>query len=129
MWASKRSAIRWKNFKKFGAKILRKIACERGEAESAFVLLPLLTLFLIAMQISIAVHGRNMEKISIQSDASRRALSGDFHDGDEFIHIGNSGTRGGIDLLVTHKESRMKTLLGDERSTQVDGLAIVENQR
>lgn len=109
--------------------MINKLGCERGDTESSLVLIPLLTLFLIAMQISVAVHGRNMEKVSTQSDASQRALTGDFKDGDEFIHIANSGTRGGLDLLVTHKESRMPHLFGEERSSVVDGIAIVENQR
>lgn len=108
---------------------LRAARSERGSSESALVLIPLMTLFLIAMQISVAVHARNMEKISVQSDASQRALTGDFRDGDEFIHISDSGTRGGLDLLVTHRQSRLPDLLGNERSTKVDGIAIVENQR
>ena len=109
--------------------LLRALRSERGSSESALVLIPLITLFLIAMQISVAVHARNMEKISVQSDASQRALTGDFRDGDEFIHISNSGTRGGLDLLVAHKERRLPDLLGNERSASVDGIAIVENQR
>ena len=109
--------------------LLRFAKSERGNSESALVLIPLMTLFLIAMQISVAVHARNMEKISVQSVASQRALTGDFQVGDEFIHISNSGTRGGLDLLVTHKESRLPDLLGNERSSKVDGIAIVENQR
>lgn len=109
--------------------ILRIVKSERGNSESALVLIPLMTLFLIAMQVSVAVHARNMEKISVQSDASQRALTGDFREGDEFIHIADSGTRGGLDLLVTHKASRLPELFRSERSTNVDGIAVVENQR
>jgi hypothetical protein len=76
-----------------------------------------------------------MEKISAQSDASRRALDGDFREGDEFIHIANSGTRGGLDLLISHRERTISSLISipgvtdSERMATVDGIAIVENQR
>lgn len=97
--------------------------------ESSIVLIPLLTLFLTGMQISMTVHTRNMEKIAAQSDASQRALEGEFQEGDEFIHIANSGTRGGLDLLVSHRERTIGALIGSDRKAEVDGIAIVENQR
>lgn len=108
----------------------------RGSSESAMVLIPLLLLFLIGIQISIAIHERNLLKISAQDEAGKRAISGDFEAGDEFIHIENSGDGQNLDLVIVRKEGQLINLiphfLNDEassRALEVNGFAIVENQR
>ena len=108
----------------------------RGSSESAMVLIPLLLLFLIGMQISIAIHERNILKISAQDEAGKRAISGSFVAGDEFLHIENSGDGQNLDLLIVRKESRLINLIphflngeAHSRRLEVNGFAIVENQR
>jgi hypothetical protein len=100
------------------------------------VLIPLLVLFLIGMQISIAVHGRDTLRISAQDEASKKAISGSFENGDEFMHIDSSGDGQNLDLLIVRKEGRLINLIphflngeAHSRRVEVNGFAIVENQR
>ena len=108
----------------------------RGSAESALVLIPLLILFLVGMQISLATHSRNVERMNVQDEASIRAISGDFQDGDNFIHIESSGDGQNLDLLITHRNRDIHDLLpgllsgtSSGREVSVGGIAIVENSR
>lgn len=88
------------------------------------------------MQISLATHSRNVERMNVQNEASVRAISGDFQEGDNFIHIESSGDGQNLDLLITHREKGIKDLLPgflsqvtSGRKVSVDGIAIVENNR
>ena len=106
----------------------------RGSAESALVLIPLLILFLVGMQISLATHSRNVGRMNVQDEASVRAISGDFQEYDNFIHIESSGDGQNLDLLITHREEGIQDLLPgfmsgvtSGREVSVDGIAIVEN--
>ena len=108
----------------------------RGSTESILVLIPLLILFLMGMQISLATHSRNVERMNVQNEASVRAISGDFQEGDNFIHIESSGDGQNLDLLITRREKGIKDLLPgfmsgvtSGREVSVDGIAIVENSR
>lgn len=116
--------------------IPQRMANERGSAESALVLIPLLILFLIGMQLSLAIHSRNMARMSAQDGASQRAISGNFTGDDQFIHIESSGDGQNLDLVVTKNQFSLDDLLagavgitGGQRFVDVNGVAIVENQR
>lgn len=107
-----------------------------GNVESALTIIPVLTLFLIGMQLAITSHLRNMERVQIQASISERAISGKFLVGDEFIHIDASGDGQNLDLLVAHQSHDIphlvpgiSGLLQHQLATEVDGLAIIENQR
>lgn len=109
---------------------------ERGSAESALVLVPTLILFLVGAQIAYVAHGRNVSKLSAQDQASARAISGEFVEGDEFLHIDSSGDGQNLDLLITHNRSTLRNLIptlinGESSGREIDvsGIAIVENQR
>lgn len=109
---------------------------ERGNAESALVLIPLLILFLIGAQIAFAIHARNVGRIEAQNSASVRAISGEFEDGDNFIHIESSGDGQNLDLLITRKAAKVRDFLpgflggtSSSREVGVEGIAIVENSR
>jgi hypothetical protein len=100
------------------------------------VLIPLLTLFLIASQLTIAIHGRNMAKISAQDAASQRAITGDFQDSDTYLHIYSPDSNHNLDLVVSHEERLLPSLIpglsqiiGREPRIKVSGLAVIENQR
>jgi hypothetical protein len=108
----------------------------KGNTESALVLIPLLTIFLVASQITIAIHGRNMTKISAQDGASTRAISGDFDETDTFLHIESPDPHQNLDLLISHKKGLLphivpglEKIMGSEKEIDVTGVAIVENQR
>jgi hypothetical protein len=116
--------------------INRHLRENRGNVESALVLLPLLVLFLIGMQISLAIHARNVGRIEAQNSASVRAISGEFESNDSFIHIESSGDGQNLDLLITRREATLLNLLpgfltGSSTTREVDigGVAVVENSR
>ena len=117
-------------------KFLDLLKSDRGNVESAMVLVPLLLLFLAGMQIATAAHLRNSERISAQDEAITRGISGNFESDDEFIHIDSSGDGQNLDLLVIHHSHNLTNLIPDflagvsgSRAIDVYGLAIVENQR
>ena len=117
-------------------RVLRKLRCNRGDVESAMVLIPLLLLFLAGFQIATAAHFRNSERISAQDEAITRAIAGEFEVGDEFIHIDSSGDGQNLDLLITHSERNLQNLIpgflqgvSSGRKVEVTGVAIVENTR
>lgn len=104
--------------------------------ESSLVLIPLLTLFLITTQISIVIHGRNMEKIHAQDVASRGALDGRFSADDTFVHINSPDPNQNLDLVITRKRKAiakivpgLSSILSREAITDVAGIAVIENTR
>ena len=114
----------------------RLIREDDGSVESSLVLVPLLTLFLIAAQITVAIHERNMEKIAAQDEASVRAISGDFRDTDTYLHINSPDPHHNLDLVISHRKKPLPALVpgiskltGSALTTEVSGIAIVENQR
>ena len=109
---------------------------ERGNMESAMVLIPLLILFLAGTQIASASYLRNSERMTAQDEATNRAISGDFESEDEFIHIDSSGDGQYLDLLITRRSRSIADLVpnflgGTTSNRRVDlyGFAVVENQR
>ena len=104
--------------------------------ESSLVLIPLLTLFLISAQLTLSVHGRNMEKVSAQDEASSRAVSGEFSESDTFLHIDSPDPNQNLDLVISYRSRSLPKLLpgitgslGNEIRTEVSGIALIENQR
>ena len=109
---------------------------ESGNSESTLVLIPLLSLFLIISQVSIAIHTRNIAKISVQDEASSRALSGSFEDGDTFLHIYSPDNQQNLDLVISHSRKSiisifpgLQNAMGRSPNIDVTGIAVVENQR
>jgi len=116
--------------------VSRFLKDEKGSAESSLVLIPLLTVFLIAAQLSVALHARNMEKISAQDEASSRAISGEFKDSDTFLQIYSPDPNQNLDLIISHRKKSFVQLIpglsqitGSNPQIDVSGIAIVENQR
>lgn len=109
---------------------------KRGSSESALVLIPLLSLFLIISQVTIAIHGRNMAKIMVQDAASERALSGNFDESDTFLHIYSPDDHQNLDLVISHTQKTIPTIFmglknafGGTPGIDVTGIAVIENQR
>jgi hypothetical protein len=112
------------------------ISDERGSAESALVLIPLLITFLIGFQMAYVAHARNVARNEIQNQVSVRAISGKFGVRDRLIHIDSSGDSQNLDLLVAEKSGTLlnflPNLLGisvNQPVVGVNGIAIVENSR
>ncbi len=116
--------------------VLSTLKDDRGSAESALVTIPLLLVFLFGMQILVSAHFRNIEKIALQDSVTKRAISGQLSESDSFIHVDSSGDSQNLDLLVARSESPLpilvpglKEILGFEPMVNIDGIAIIENQR
>lgn len=108
---------------------LKFLKCDRGNVESALVLIPLLSLFLIATQINVAIHSRNMEKVAAQDQASKQALSGEFGELEEFLPIYSPDPNQNLDLVVSTRRSQLSSIFGVNRLVEVRGIALIENQR
>jgi hypothetical protein len=83
------------------SRIRNHLLSEDGNVESALVLIPVIFLFLIGAQIIAVTNLRNADLAMAQGDAAKRAISHQFHSGDEVIEIG-----GGIEkirVLITHR--------------------------
>ncbi|MCX6444936.1 MAG: hypothetical protein NTY85_05340 [Actinobacteria bacterium] len=117
-------------------KLRQLVRDESGNSESALVLIPLLSLFLVVSQMTIAIHSRNMTKMNTQDQASSRALSGSFEDGDTFLHIHSPDKHQNLDLVISHSRKSILSIfpviqdvIGGSQKIDVTGIALVENQR
>ena len=106
---------------------------ESGSVESALVLIPLLILFLVTMQIGVAINFRNIDRTFAQSEASERAISGQFASGDQVMKINPFGTFNSLGVLITRKVSRIPILIpfigsfiNRGHRSEVTGIAVIE---
>ena len=116
--------------------IKRFLSNQKGSVESSLVLIPLLTLFLITSQITIAIHGRNMEKMLAQSTASMNGVTGQFADSDTYLHIYSPDPNQNLDLVISHREKEviqiapgLSKIFNSRLRSEVSGIAVVENRR
>jgi len=117
--------------RKSAERFMQTIGKDDGNVESALVLIPMLILFLIGVQLIVATNIRNTEMALAQGDASARAISHQFRNGDEIVEVG-----GGIEkirVLVTHRTSSLPqlvpglaALMGGNPVTDVVGIAVIE---
>ena len=106
---------------------------ESGSVESALVLIPLLILFLVTMQIGVAINFRNIDRTFAQSEASERAISGQFASGDQVMKINPCGTFNSFGILITRKVSSIPILIpfigsfiNRGHRSEVTGIAVIE---
>ena len=106
---------------------------ESGSVESALVLIPLLILFLVTMQIGVAINFRNIDRTFAQSEASERAISGQFTSADQVMEVNPFGTFNTLGILITRKVSSIPILIpfigsfiDRSHRSDVTGIAVVE---
>jgi hypothetical protein len=106
---------------------------ESGSVESVLVLIPLLILFLVTMQIGVAINFRNIDRTFAQSEASERAISGQFTSADQVMEVNPFGTFNTLGILVTRKISSIPILIpfigsfiNRSHRSDVTGIAVVE---
>ncbi|MEY3803552.1 MAG: hypothetical protein RL126_696, partial [Actinomycetota bacterium] len=92
-----------------------------------------LILFLISMQIGVAINFRNIDRTFAQSEASDRAISGKYLPEDEVLRINPFASFNSLVVLVSKKKSNIPILLpflgnflNRGNQTDVTGIAIVE---
>ncbi len=111
------------------AKTLRE---ERGSVESALVVIPLMTLFLISFQLVLTINNRNIEAAYAQSSATHSAITGRFESGDKIVNWNSADSLNDLKAVVsTHNQNlpNLVPFLGSkDRATSVHGFSILENQ-
>ena len=122
------------NIRAFHRAFLRTLKQESGNVESSLVLIPLIILFLIAIEIIVATNLRNSDSALAQSDASTRAISGVVASSDQVIELSSPDSFTHMKLLITHRRHTLPQLvpglvafLGGNAIVEVNGAAIMEN--
>jgi hypothetical protein len=108
---------------------------ESGVVESALVIIPLLVLFLISIQLIIAVNMRNIDLAEAQGRATSVAIGTEQGDADQIVSFFTTGSRGDLRMVVSHQGRRIPDLFSglisfmhlSIRSTEVSGIAVMEN--
>lgn len=106
---------------------------ERGNIESALVIIPLLVLFLIGAQLIATTNMRSLDMAITQSHASQQAITGVLYATDEVIELNSPDAFEKIRILVTHKSRAIPQLLPNfislmSASPRIDvsGIAVME---
>jgi len=106
---------------------------EEGNVESALVLVPLLVLFLIAIELVVATNLRNSDFALAQGDATRRAISGQLLASDRVIELNSPDSFAHMKLLISHRKHSLPqlvpgliALLGGKAVVEVNGVAVME---
>ena len=112
-------------------KSLSNLKKDDGNVESALVLVPMLTLFLIGVQLIVATNIRNAEMALAQGDAAARAISHQYQLGDEVYEVGGRIEK--IQVLITHRTHLLPqivpglvALMGGRPVSDVVGIAVIE---
>jgi hypothetical protein len=110
------------------AKTLRN---ERGSVESALVVIPLMTLFLISFQLVLSVNNRNIESAYAQSAATHSSITGQFEVGDRVIDLNSADAFNKLRAVVTTRNRALPNLIpqlsDQERTISVHGFSILED--
>jgi hypothetical protein len=116
--------------------ILKIIRDERGNVESSLVLIPLLFLFLVGIQLILAIGMRDADSLNASDQASTRAISGNFSKMDKEEKLLSPDRFSNLSLLITTQSRKipqlvpgLATLLGRDLETDARGIAIIENTR
>jgi len=123
------------------AKILRKQDCsdiakslrsERGSVESALVVIPLMTLFLISFQLVLSISSRNIEASYAQSAATHNSIVSRFEQGDVIIDLNSPDAFNKLRAVVTTRNRVLPNLvphLGSQNhAVRVHGFSILEDK-
>ncbi len=107
---------------------------ENGNVESSLVLIPLVFLFLIAVELIVATNLRNSDFALAQSDASSRAISGIVTSSDRVIELSSPDSFTHMKLLISRRKHSLPqlvpglvALLGGKAVIEVNGAAVMEN--
>jgi len=122
------------NTRAFHQKLLRVLRQDRGNVESSLVLIPLIILFLIAVELIVATNLRNSDFAIAQSDASSRAISGMVSSSDQVIELSSPDTFTHMKRLITSRKHSLPqlvpglvALLAGNAIVEVKGAAVMEN--
>jgi len=109
---------------------------QEGAVESALVIIPLMALFLISVELIVAVNYRNLDLTFAQSAASTEAISSVVSESDEIISFSSPRSFDELRLVVSHRTRLLPRLIPTlpflngvgTPSTDVTGVAVMERQ-
>ena len=109
----------------------KSLRSERGSVESALVVIPLMTLFLISFQLVLSISSRNIEASYAQSAATHNSITGRFEQGDVIIDLNSQDAFNKLRAVVTTHNRSLPNLVphlgSQEHAVKVHGFSIVEN--
>ena len=110
----------------------KSLRSERGSVESALVVIPLVTLFLISFQLVLSISSRNIEASYAQSAATHNSINGRFEQGDVIIDLDSPDAFNKLRAVVTTHNRALPNLVphlgSQELVVKVHGFSILENQ-
>jgi hypothetical protein len=119
-----------------GKEVWRSIKDERGNVESSLVMIPLLFLFLVGIQLILAIGMRDADSLTASDQASTRAISGNFSQLDREQKLQSPDRFSNLSILITAHSRKipelvpgLAALLGRELETDARGIAVIENTR
>ena len=111
------------------AKTLRS---DRGSVESALVVIPLMTLFLISFQLVLTISSRNIEASYAQSSATHNSITSRFEQGDAVIDLNSPDAFNKLRAVVTTRNRVLPNLVphlgSQDHAVKVHGFSILEDQ-
>lgn len=109
---------------------------ERGNVESSLVLIPLLFLFLVGIQLILAIGMRDADSLAASDQASVRAITGNFSQSDREQKLKSPDRFSNLSILISLQSRKipqllpgLAALLGRDLETDGRGIAIIENTR
>jgi hypothetical protein len=110
----------------------KKLRSERGSVESALVVIPLMTLFLISFQLVLSISSRNIEASYAQSAATHNSITGRFDQDDVIIDLNSPDAFNKLRAVVTTHNRALPNLVphlgSQEHAISVHGFSILEDQ-
>lgn len=109
---------------------------QEGAVESALVIIPLIALFLIAVELIVAVNYRNLDLAYSQSAATNAAISAVVPTSDEVISFSSPHSYDELQLVVSHRTRLLPRLIPfipflegvQAPATDVTGIAVLERR-
>ena len=112
--------------------LVRYLHSDKGNVESALVIVPLLALFLATLQLIATVNYRNVDMTKTQNKASYQAVWQEINPGDQEIKLASGSPFEKLRLLVVKAEREVpqifpgiSALLGGKK-IRTTGTAVIE---
>ena len=113
-------------------KLFKYIHSEAGNIESALVMIPLLSLFLVTLQLIATVNYRNVDMTATQNQASTQAIWQEINSDDQEINLASGSPFEKLRLLIVKTEREIpqifpgvSALLGGKK-IRTTGTAVIE---
>lgn len=113
-------------------KLLKYIHSEAGNIESALVMIPLLSLFLVTLQLIATVNYRNVDMTATQNQASTQAIWQEINPDDQEIKLASGSPFEKLRLLIVKTEREIPQIfpgvsaLFGGKKIRTTGTAVIE---